>query len=682
MKYSILYELRCIMLLIIAFYASSYTTIPEQTYKEDLAELKRMKASKDFNAESEKYIDLLIRLGNDSYLFKPDSTTVFLDEAYDLSKRLNYFKGQCGALNGLGNYYTDRGNLDLANSKLKESLAIANTHNLLQEKLNALNFIGLALWQEGKNGIALTKFLEALPIAEKINDVYMMGAINDNIALLYDDNKDYDTALLFNEKSRQISIKNNLDIALAQTLLNMAVMYNKQEKYAMASKNVDDCINIFKETDHFDWLGYSYHEKGSIILNQHNYKEAQEWFEKALKIFDEIDLNIGYARTYMGMARSFLGLSNLDRAEDYGLKALKISEELKVFTDLMESNFVLSQIYHEKGEHLKAYEYLTEYLRLFKKSSAENYQKGLGVLRSEIKFEDQKKLLIEENKSAIAKQRLYIFAAFAASLVLAIFLISLYKTHKIQKKLNKQLQIKQEDLIKREAELQEANETKDKLFSVIAHDLRGPINSFHSLLNLYVENGLSKEQIDMVLPKALHNIKGISDMLNNLLVWGKTQLNGTIIKPSNVDIRVLVNENIELMKPLANKKSITLFNNIPKNIISFSDRDLIDIVLRNLISNAVKFTNENGEVNINVVEMNRKYRIEVKDNGVGMAQENQSNLFDKNNTKTSHGTNNEKGSGLGLSLSKEMVESNGGTIWAESKLHKGTSIFFTVPFSS
>ena len=670
------------MLLIIAFYASSYTSIPEHTYKEDLAELKRMKAAKNFSAESEKYIDLLIRLGDDSYLYVPDSTTVFLDEAYELSEKLSYFKGQCGALNGLGNYYTFNGNLDLANEKLKESLAIANTHNLLNEKLDALNLIGLALWQEGKNGIALTKFLEALPIAEKVNDVYMMGAIYDNIALLYDDNKDYDTALLFNEKSRQISIKNNLDIALAQTLLNMAVMYNKQEKYTIASKNVDQCINIFKKTNHFDWLGYSYQEKGSIILNQHNYKEAQEWFKKSLKIFDEIDLNIGYARTYMGMARSYLGLLDLDKAENFGLKALKISEELKVFTDLMESNLVLSQIYHEKGEPLKAYEYLTEYLRLFKKSSAENYQKGLGVLKSEIKFENQKKLLIQENKSAIAQQRLYIFAAFAASVVLAIFLISLNKTHKIQKKLNKQLQIKQENLIIRESELQEANETKDKLFSVIAHDLRGPINSFHSLLKLYVENGLSKEQIDTVLPKALHNIQGISDMLNNLLIWGKTQLNGTIIKPSNVDLRVLVNENIELMKPLAIKKSITLLNNLPENIISFSDRDLIDIVLRNLISNAVKFTNENGKVNINVVEMSHKYQIEVKDNGVGMAQENQSNLFDKNHTKTSHGTNNEKGTGLGLSLSKEMVESNGGTIWVESELNVGTSIFFTVPFRS
>ncbi|MGS0528064.1 tetratricopeptide repeat-containing sensor histidine kinase [Zobellia nedashkovskayae] len=670
------------MLLIIAFYASSYTSIPEHTYKEDLAELKRMKAAKNFSAESEKYIDLLIRLGDDSYLYEPDSTTVFLDEAYELSEKLSYFKGQCGALNGLGNYYTYNGNLDLANEKLKESLAIANTHNLLNEKLDALNLIGLALWQEGKNGIALTKFLEALPIAEKVNDVYMMGAIYDNIALLYDDNKDYDTALLFNEKSRQISIKNNFDIALAQTLLNMAVMYNKQEKYTMASKNVDQCINIFKKTNHFDWLGYSYKEKGSIILNQHNYKEAQEWFKKSLKIFDEIDLNIGYARTYMGMARSYLGLSNLDKAENFGLKALKISEELKVFADIMESNLVLSQIYNEKGEPLKAYEYLTEYLRLFKKSSAENYQKGLGVLRSEIKFEAQKKLLIQENKSAIAQQRLYIFAAFAASVVLAIFLISLNKTHKIQKKLNKQLQIKQEDLIKRESELHEANQTKDKLFSVIAHDLRGPINSFHSLLNLYVENGLSKEQIDTVLPKALHNIQGISDMLNNLLVWGKTQLNGTIIKPSNVDLRVLVNENIELMKPLAIKKSITLFNNLPLNIISFSDCDLIDIVLRNLISNAVKFTNKNGKVNINVVEMSHRYQIEVKDNGVGMAHENQSNLFDKNHNRTSHGTNNEKGTGLGLSLSKEMVESNGGTIWVESELNVGTSIFFTVPFRS
>jgi signal transduction histidine kinase len=670
------------ILIILAFCASTSSIVLGQTRDEDLNKLKELKSSKNFNPESETYIDLLIRLGEDSYLYKPDNTEIYINEAYEFSKKFNYLEGQCRALNALGNYYTNKGNLKKAYKNLNESLITANKHNLKQEKIDALNCIGLALWQEGKNGLALSKFMEALPIAEEIKDVFMMGALNDNIALLYDDNKDYDTALLFNEKSRQISIDNNLEIALAQTLLNMAVMYKKQEKYVLANKTVDECMLIFEKTDDFDWLAYSYQEKGSIQLEQHNYEVAEEWFSKALKIYDEIDLTIGYARTYMGMARTNLGLLNIEKAENYGLKALKVSEELKVFNNTVESNLVLSQIYHAKGDQLKAYEYLTKYLELFKKSSAEDYQKGLGVLRSEIKFEEQKKLLIEENKSAIAQQRLYIFGAFAALLVLGTFLILLYRTHKIQKKYNHRLKKKQTELIKHETELQEANDTKDKLFSVIAHDLRGPINSLQALIKLYVDDSLSKVEVDMILPKALHDINGISDMLNNLLVWARTQMSGSMIKPSNLNLETLVNENIKLLNPLAEKKNITLTSTIPTNMISFSDRDHIDIVLRNLLSNAIKFTNEKGEVTISAIELTDKYQIKVKDNGIGMSIEAQTKLFDKNNTKSTYGTNNEKGTGLGLSLSKEMVESNGGKIGVDSKLNEGTTFFFTVPLKS
>ncbi len=671
-----------VILIMLVFCASTSAVLLGQTREEDLAEIKKMRLDESISTESIEYIDLLVHLANNYYFYKPDSTLIMLNEAYELSKKSNYYKGQSKALNSQGNYYSNIGNLEKAYELLNESLSTANQFSLQREKIDAINFIGLAQWQEGKNGLALTNFLEALPIAEQINDTYMMGVLNDNIALLYDDYKDYETALAFNEKSRKISLANNFDVSAAQTLLNMAVIYRKQKKYDLATKSVDECIIVFKNGNVIDWLSFSYENKGSIALEKHHYIEAKDWFEKAMKICDEIDFNIGYTQTYKGLAESYLGLSNLEMAEFYGLKALKVSEELKIFENVKTSNALLAKIYHEKGDLLKAYEYQSEYLKLFEKSSLEDYQKGLGVLKSEIKFEDQKKLLIEENKSAIAQQRLYIFGAFAALLVLGTFLILLYRTHKIQKKYNHQLQEKQTELIKHETELQEANDTKDKLFSVIAHDLRGPINSLQALIKLYVDDSLSKVEVDMILPKALHDINGISDMLNNLLVWARTQMSGSMIKPSNLNLETLVNENIKLLNPLAEKKNITLTSTIPTNMISFSDRDHIDIVLRNLLSNAIKFTNEKGEVTISAIELPDKYQIKVKDNGVGMSTEAQTKLFDKNNTNTTYGTNNEKGTGLGLSLSKEMVESNGGEIWVESTLNEGTSIFFTVPLKA
>jgi len=660
----------------------SYSILYGQSRNDNLKELQRIKTSESFDPESKIYIDQLILIGQDSYLYKPDSTKLYINEAYELSKKLNYFRGESRSLSILGNYYTDNGNLEKAYELLHKSLSIANKHNLQFEKIIAFNLLGLVQWQEGKNGLALTNYLKALTIAEEVEDFYMMGSLNDNIALLYEDYKDYETALAHIKKSREISLTNNFKVSATQSLLNMSEIYRKQKKYALANESVDKCIDLFKEENVSDWLSYAYDVKGSIALEQHQYKVALSWFEKVLKILKKGDLSLGYTSTYSGMAEAYLSLSNMEMAEFYGLKSLKVSEDLKNFENIKKSNAVLAKIYNEKGDYFKAYEYQSNYIELFEKTTTENYQKGFGVIKSKIEFENQKIKLIEESKTAIARQKQYIVIAMIVIIVLALFLLLIHRNQKLQKKFNTQLQEKQVILVKRESELQEANETKDKLFSVIAHDLRGPINSFHTLIKLYVDKGLSTVEIESVLPKALQNINGILDMLNNLLVWAKTQMNGSTIKPKNLNVGTLVNENIELLTPIAEKKFITLTSNLPTDIISFSDRDHLDIVLRNLLSNGIKFTKLNGKVVVNSKMLGHKYVIMVTDTGVGMSNEAQAKIFNINSTKSTYGTNMEKGTGLGLSLSKEMIESNGGEIWVESKIGHGTTIFFTIPLKS
>jgi len=160
----------------------------------------------------------------------------------------------------------------------------------------------------------------------------------------------------------------------------------------------------------------------------------------------------------------------------------------------------------------------------------------------------------------------------------------------------------------------------------------------------------SKEEADHLFSKALDNINNISDMLNNLLLWAKTQIQGNIIKKQNININTIVKDNIELLNPLAEKKSIQISNYIPENTIS-----------------------------VNSFIKNNELQIEVSDNGVGMDLETQSKLFEKNNTESTYGTNNEKGTGLGLSLCRDLVESNGGKIGVSSIKDQGTTVYFTIP---
>jgi signal transduction histidine kinase len=156
-------------------------------------------------------------------------------------------------------------------------------------------------------------------------------------------------------------------------------------------------------------------------------------------------------------------------------------------------------------------------------------------------------------------------------------------------------------------------------------------------------------------------------------------MNGLATKPDFTNITKLVNESLRLLSKQAEIKSITIINKIDKNVITWSDKDQIDIVIRNLISNAVKFTREFGSIIISATEQPDYWQISIQDNGVGMEKNTVNNIFKTEEMTSSYGTLNEKGTGLGLNVCKEMVENNGGHIWTESELDKGSTFYFTIP---
>ena len=644
-------------------------SILAQSEKNALTKINELKSKPNFNPQSLIYIDLLIDLAQAG--LQPDSTLIVLDEVYDLSVKATYRIGESSALSLYGSYFSKKGETEKAFDYHNKALAVANRHNLNNEKVAILNNIGQLYWLQGNDANALTQYLEALMVAEKMNDTSKVAILNINIAELYLTNGDYETALTFYEIVKQLKSTNTDSEILGLAFLYIAGIYAEQEKLDDAEKTIDKSIEIFNKPINTASIlsAYgnieAYDEKGNILFKKLKYKEALKWYSESEKRCDELNYDVGYTKVYNSLANCYLRLNEIKTAEKYALKGLQKSKELTALTAIKESNLILSKIYFEKGQISKAYQYQSEYITLYEKGSAEKFKKGLGVLRSKMEFENQKKALIEENNKALAKQKTYVYITLATLLIVSLFLLLIFRTHRLQKRFT--------------AKLKDSNQTKDKLFSVIAHDLRGPINSFYSLMKLYMDKEFSKEESAYLFPKAMADIQNISDMLNNLLLWAKTQMQGSTIKQQNIDINALVKDNIELLNPLAEKKSIKITTTIPENTLSYSDRDHMDIVLRNLISNAIKFTNRNGEIHINSFEKDDELQIEVSDNGVGMDLETQSKLFEKNNTESTYGTNNEKGTGLGLSLCRDMVESNGGQIGVSSIKDKGTTIYFTLP---
>jgi PAS domain S-box-containing protein len=236
-------------------------------------------------------------------------------------------------------------------------------------------------------------------------------------------------------------------------------------------------------------------------------------------------------------------------------------------------------------------------------------------------------------------------------------------------------------LKERESQLRELNYTKDKLFSIIAHDLRSPFNAILGLSEQLIENIKEFEVAESEKYLQFINLsaKNTLILLDNLLSWVKSQTGKSIYKPDKIHLPEIVREIVEVSKSSAKIKDISLRYDYNIDFEVYADVNMLKTILRNLIFNAIKYTHSNGKIVIYTAQNQNNIEITVSDNGVGMSEETQSKLFRIDTNITTPGTANEKGSGLGLILCQEFVEKHGGKIWVESELGKGSAFTFSLP---
>lgn len=231
------------------------------------------------------------------------------------------------------------------------------------------------------------------------------------------------------------------------------------------------------------------------------------------------------------------------------------------------------------------------------------------------------------------------------------------------------------------SELKQANGLKDKMFSVISHDLRSPISSIKLALD-FISKGFLKPGEELYNETIKDLVKTTDEayvLLENLLGWAKSQSNILKVVPETLELKSLANSVAGLLRLNCENKKIKIENNIPEGITVFADLQMVQSVIRNLLSNALKFTPENGFIEMSAVEKDLEVEISVKDSGVGISELNLKKILDPEESVQTIGTNKEAGSGLGLLLCKDFVEKNGGEIWVESELGKGSTFTFTLP---
>ncbi len=537
-------------------------------------------------------------------------------------------KGEAATLVRLGVVELRKGNYDRAIAYFLQALKASESIKDFAGIMEAQVTLGEVFLKQG----AYEKSLEYLKTAEKLDEDLPFSSLRlnlfNNLGAVYKGLKHYDLAISYLKKGIKQSQRpgmEGLNITLNNTL---AGVYTQRGKY-------QDAINILNS---------------SLVKSKHinNYiRELQTLLE----------LSELYKKTKTDSSVKYLNL------------ALKLAQEKKSYKQQIDilntlSTYYSSQKNFEKAYHMKEKSQALSDSFYYQDMSREiiNLQAEYELDKSKVRLKD---LQIENRKQQFERN---VILALAAAMIFIIIVISYYylRTRKLNALLNKSNE-----------DLKESNDVKDKLFSIIAHDLRMPLTTAVSILPLLNDEEATSQEREEIVDTLVSNFTTSLDTLNQLLRWGEMQIKGVSISPSNFDAGVETARVLSFLGSMINTKRLTIANRVSSPIVVFADIDHVHFVLRNLISNAIKFTPEGGTISLEVIKKSGFYVFSVIDTGVGIAAERIDTIFTIKNSSTP-GTNNEKGTSLGLVMCREFVEKNGGEISVRSS-DQGSVFSFSLP---
>jgi two-component system, sensor histidine kinase and response regulator len=405
-------------------------------------------------------------------------------------------------------------------------------------------------------------------------------------------------------------------------------------------------------------------------------KEALFYYQRLL-LFSE---NIKDIQSLSHLLLTVAQLNYKEKNYDVALKyldrvlALKKHKAWYIQDNIVDAYLLQSDIYAQTGVFDKALEAhkIGNTLRdsVLKAKTSEDMR--LNTLKIQSSFD------LEKKQSELKRQQLYSILIASVLVFILILAYVLYRNIREKDKQNKQLTAQQEQLELQKEELGRVNTTKDRLFSIVAHDLRAPLGSLRALLSLWDAKMLSPEKFEEISSKVKSNVNSLHVSLENLLQWSFSQLQGIESKPVRFNIYEKVNEEIALLADLAELKNIKINNSIANDTFVEADINQIGVVVRNILSNAIKFTKLGGSICLSNNIKDDKVFIEIKDEGIGMSPDTVQKIFTVGNTNVRRGTANEKGTGLGLIVIKEFIEKNNGHLSIDSAENKGTVITFSL----
>lgn len=593
-------------------------------------------------------INLLSSIASEYMETVSDSAFIYSNKALALSEQINYNQGRARAYAMLGKMHYMKGNYDISLNNSLIALRISTQNNDKLGVANASNIVGLIYLAQNKINLALKEFLKAAAVNKSLNKLNRLSANYFNIGLCHLENKS-DSTIYYLMLSKSVSKQ-----------------INEEHLLAMADNRIGD------------------------------YYLQKEQLNKAIFYYSSVIKNTSYQNdwensfAYTGLAKCYYKLGKYKAAVFCSHKGLVLAQKTNTKWDIEQALKILHQSYSAVGDSGKAYQYLLMDKQYSDSLFNESKEKEINALYLKQK-QAENEVLIKKNQIAQeqeATNRLIILIIILIAIFLMVIVIMIYRSAKKTEKLYQDLQkksdyiIAQKQLIEQKNEdLNNSNETKDKLFSIIGHDLRSPFAAMLGALRLFKTDELEEEEKELMLDKVLEQMTLTSAMIDHLLTWANSQREGLKTEIIDLSLTEVIDEVLGVFIAVANEKKIKIIHHNEVSVPIKADQDQVRIIFQNLIANAIKFTKPKGEILISYLLTDDAARVSVKDNGIGMSETKLKKIFQESGKSIStYGTKKEKGIGIGLMLVKKFVELNNATISVFSKENEGTEFIITFKY--
>ncbi|MFO7843273.1 MAG: tetratricopeptide repeat protein [Bacteroidales bacterium] len=580
--------------------------------------------------------------------------------------------------NNLGTSQFYRGNLVKAEEYFHQALELYDPDSWLWASTR-LNTVFL-MQSQGRNSEALPVLLQLTKKFKALGDEYNYAQCLVTLASVYENQGDFEKSREYNlqyiEKCKVIGYEEGI----AGGYHNLANLASKQGEndqaleYALkAVEGFNKPQAVWSRASSMLTLGIIYHQLGQL-------DKALQTNKEILDICREKGINSFLSEVYNNNSNIYLETGDYKTAMEWAKKSLQEAEKNREIDMIRDASFNLYEACKALGrtEDALAYHELHHHY----KDSLMNEQNSKAITDLKKNFEvtikeyenQQLKKDNQLNELEIQQQQTKLWVAAIILILVSLVVLILIL-------LNRKLHAKNQVISAQRGELEKANRLKDNMFSIIAHDLRGPVGTLKGLLEfLDVDTARKdKESYEEVLESVKDSASSTFALLENLLTWARQQKDEISFEPKSANLTELVDEIMQLKQPAAESKKIQLNHTLTKELVGTFDKNMIRLVIRNLVDNAIKFTPEGGKVDIVGEIKEEKVQIAVADSGLGISEEVRTKLFDKYQLYSSKGTKNERGSGLGLKLCHEFVQKHSGNIRVESETGKGSKFIFTLP---